>query len=138
MIRKAQKKDIDNIYDICIQYDDNFKNTYLLDTEIDKDYSIMLVDEDDGIIRAFLYAQDFIDNIDLLFLIVDNKQRKKGIASNLMKYFVDNYVVNNKTITLEVAKNNFNAIKLYEKYGFKTINVRKKYYKDIDALVMRR
>lgn len=138
MIRKAQKKDIDNIYDICIQYDDNFKNTYLLDTEIDKDYSIMLVDEDDGIIRAFLYAQDFIDNIDLLFLIVDNKQRKKGIASNLMKYFVDNYVVNNKTITLEVAKNNFNAIKLYEKYGFKTINVRKNYYKDIDALVMRR
>lgn len=138
MIRKAQKKDIDNIYDICIQYDGNFKNTYLLDTEIDKDYSIMLVDEDDGIIRAFLYAQDFIDNIDLLFLIVDNKQRKKGIASNLMKYFVDNYVVNNKNITLEVAKNNFNAIKLYEKYGFKTISVRKNYYKNIDALVMRR
>lgn len=138
MIRKAQIKDIEKIYDICIKYDEKFKNKFLLDTEIDKDFSIMLVDEACGNIRAFLYAQEFPDNIDLLFLIVDNNERQKGIAKTLLRYFVDNYVVNNKKVILEVAKNNIAAIELYEKFDFKTINIRKNYYENIDALIMRR
>jgi ribosomal-protein-alanine N-acetyltransferase len=40
--------------------------------------------------------------------------------------------------TLEVRESNIEAIKLYEKYGFKLIGRRKNYYKEIgeDALVM--
>ena len=34
--------------------------------------------------------------------------------------------------------NNYIAIKLYENMNFKIINIRKKYYNDIDAYVMER
>ena len=43
-----------------------------------------------------------------------------------------------KYITLEVRVSNVAAISLYEKFGFKSIGVRKKYYQDNneDALIM--
>jgi ribosomal-protein-alanine N-acetyltransferase len=39
---------------------------------------------------------------------------------------------------LEVRITNFPALRLYEKYGFETVAIRKKYYQDTgeDALVM--
>jgi ribosomal-protein-alanine N-acetyltransferase len=39
-------------------------------------------------------------------------------------------------IFLEVAENNIPARKLYEKYGYKQLAVRKKYYDGIDAIIM--
>ena len=43
-----------------------------------------------------------------------------------------------KYITLEVRVSNIPAIKLYEKYGFKSLGTRKGYYQDNneDALIM--
>jgi len=43
-----------------------------------------------------------------------------------------------KTVFLEVRENNFSAISLYKKIGFKEINIRKNYYKDTgeNALIM--
>ena len=37
---------------------------------------------------------------------------------------------------LEVRCDNINAIKLYKKYNFKIINIRKNYYENNDAYVM--
>ena len=43
------------------------------------------------------------------------------------------------TITLEVRVSNKVAIALYEKYGFKKISVREKYYENVeDAYVMQK
>ena len=42
------------------------------------------------------------------------------------------------TFLLEVAVDNDVAIKLYEKFGFKIIHTRKKYYGKKDAYVMER
>ena len=39
---------------------------------------------------------------------------------------------------LEVRSKNINAIRLYQKYDFKIINIRKNYYKDDDAIIMER
>ena len=50
-------------------------------------------------------------------------------------YLQDNS--NNKTITLEVSNKNENAILLYKKCGFKEVGIRKKYYIDSDAIVMK-
>ena len=43
-----------------------------------------------------------------------------------------------KYITLEVRESNISAISLYDKFGFSTIGVRKKYYQDNDenALIL--
>ena len=47
-------------------------------------------------------------------------------------------IENEKYITLEVRKSNARAIGLYEKFGFKSLGYRKKYYQDNneDALIM--
>ena len=88
--------------------------------------------------KGFLYAEDLIDNIDLLEIVVDKMYRNMSIGSKLIKYLIDNYCYHDKTITLEVAINNDIALKLYKKYGFKVVNTRKRYYGDIDAYLMKR
>ena len=45
--------------------------------------------------------------------------------------------LNLKELTLEVNEHNLNAIKLYEKFGFIKVGLRKKYYNRTDnALIM--
>ena len=57
----------------------------------------------------------------------------KGLSKILMEDFFNRIKnVDIKTITLEVRVSNVNAIGLYEKYGFKNISVRKKYYPDLE------
>ena len=50
------------------------------------------------------------------------------------------YLINkvNKDITLEVKEDNVPALKLYEKYGFKKVAIRKGYYNGIDGILMER
>lgn len=65
--------------------------------------------------------------------------RKQKIATALMINLVDEcYKQMIKYITLEVRESNIAAISLYEKFGFSTIGMRKKYYQDNDenALIM--
>ena len=59
-------------------------------------------------------------------------------GSNLLEYII-NFSKNQKakSITLEVNEKNIPAIKLYEKYNFKTVGTRKKYYNNTyDAILM--
>ena len=138
MIRKAKESDLNKIYILCEQYDKNYSKLNNLEDEINNSYSILLVDEIDNNIISFLYAQDFKDNYDILFFIVDKSYQNKGYGTKLLKFFVDNYIINNQTVTLEVSVENEYAIKLYEKFNFKRINIRKGYYNGIDAIVLRR
>ena len=52
-----------------------------------------------------------------------------------MDYFIN---LVDKDISLEVRENNDPAIKLYKKYGFEEVAVRKGYYNGIDGLLMER
>lgn len=72
--------------------------------------------------------------LDLLYIVVNPIYRNKLVASNLMKYLINNYEF--EKILLEVRCDNVNAIKLYKKYNFKIINIRKNYYDHMDAYVM--
>lgn len=138
MIRKAKEEDLAIINKIGVEYNPNFIKLFHIDTEINNKMAIVLVNDEDNAINGFLYALDFEDNLDLLYIIVDESKRNMQIGSKLMKYFVENYQVINKTITLEVAINNIPAIKLYQKFNFYEVNKRKGYYHGVDALIMRR
>ena len=138
MIRKATKKDIAKINEIGSQSNADFAKLFHLETEVTKDFAIVLVSVEDDIIKGFIYALDFGDNIDLLYIAVDDSFQNQKIATKILTFFVDNYQVNSKTITLEVAFNNYKALKLYEKFNFYEVNRRKEYYGKIDALLMRR
>lgn len=137
MICQATLDDIDTINEIGSQYNSNFKKLFHLETEVTNNFAIVLVFKDTQV-KGFLYALDFGDNIDLLYIIVDNAYHKQGIATQLMNYFITNYQLANKSITLEVAVNNEAALELYRNFGFYEVNRRKGYYDGIDAIIMRR
>jgi len=69
-------------------------------------------------------------------LNVDELKTVKKIATELINYLKE-YCLNNgiNTINLEVREDNFSAISLYEKNGFKLQGVRKNYYDCKDALI---
>ena len=67
--------------------------------------------------------------------------RNKKIGKKLLEKVIDESRKNGcKSITLEVRCDNEFAIKLYKSSGFKTANIRKKYYSNgsTDAYVMHR
>ncbi len=137
MLREAGTKDISLLNKIGEQVKPNFKDLFALDTEINNENAIILVYEESKKILGFLYALDLIDNIDLLYIIVDKDAQNKQIGTKLMQYFITNYQ-KDKTITLEVSVDNTIALKLYQKFDFKEVNRRKGYYHGIDAYLLRR
>ena len=136
MIRTAQQKDIKFINELGEQLHKNFSSLYNLNEIINSKLTILLVNEEKEI-NGYLYAVNLSDNIDLLSIYVADGYRNKNIATNMIKYLIDNYCYHDKTITLEVAVNNLAAIKLYKKFGFEIVNIRKKYYGDTDAYLMK-
>lgn len=89
---------------------------------------------DNNKLVGFLIYNKCYEIIDLLYIVVNPIYRKKGIGSELLEYLIRN--TEYERILLEVRCDNSNAIKLYKKYNFKIINIRKKYYNNIDAYVM--
>lgn len=79
---------------------------------------------------SIMYEKAEINNIYIL-----EKFRSQGIGSKLLDYLVKKCKIC-ENITLEVRKNNINAISLYKKYGFKEVAIREKYYNDVDGVLM--
>ena len=95
---------------------------------------ILLVIKDKSII-GYLYYSDIYERIEINQIEINSSYRNKGYGSKLLKYLIDN---TNKSITLEVRKDNKPAISLYKKYGFKEVAIRKNYYDGIDGILMER
>lgn len=91
----------------------------------------------DNNVIGYLVYEKLYDRVEIDYIYVLETFRNKKIGSLMMEYLINLCKQNNiYNITLEVNINNINAIKLYEKYNFKTISIRKGYYKGIDALLM--
>ncbi len=80
-----------------------------------------------------LVYEDIYNRFEIDYIVVDCKYRCKGIASNLLKYIIN---LDPDNITLEVREDNIAAINLYKKNGFEIVSKRKKYYGNIDGLLM--
>lgn len=72
--------------------------------------------------------------IDIMNLFVNEEDRKKGIATSLMNEMMNSEEYNR--IMLEVNENNHEALKLYNKLGFKEISLRDRYYGEDTAIIM--
>ena len=112
----------------------NFIKNYHIETEIDNKIAIVLVADINNIV-GYLYALDLGDNIDLLSIFVDKNNRYQHIGTDLIKSLKKFSI--NKTITLEVSNKNEAAIALYKKNDFKEVGIRKNYYEDSDAIIMK-
>ena len=139
-IRKAEKKDISQIVVIAKEefgIDAWTENQFL--SELEESNRIFLVAEDNGEILGYLTTLMLIDEMEILDIAVKNEHKRKHIASSLFEELFDKFGDIIKVWHLEIAEDNYVAHKLYEKYGFKDIAVRKNYYKSgKNAIIMQR
>lgn len=129
MIRSINLKDIPLI-NILI----NDKNYIVNEYELNKKAKVYILNNE---IIAFISYKILYERAELDYIFVKENMRKKGIASELIKDMIDDCRLNKvESIDLEVNSLNKNARNLYEKFGFKEIGKREKYYDGIDALLM--
>lgn len=134
MISKLTKEEVQEVTELGTMLNPNFSKLFHIEN-LNPNETIYIYKEN-NINKGFIHIQNGLDIIDLLNIIVKPKYQNQGIGSVLLKYIIDNK--QDKKIMLEVRSKNINAIKLYQKYDFKIINIRKNYYKDDDAIIMER
>lgn len=137
MIRKVTEKDFSRIYELGKLLHENYENLYNLEELTKKEYFKTLVAEESKNIVGFLMYTDLDGMIDIMDIVVDNSYRRQKIGSLLMDEMITNSKEDSK-FYLEVNVKNEPAIQMYEKFGFKKIHTRKKYYGEEDALIMER
>lgn len=134
MISKLTKEEVQEVIQLGTMLNPNFSKLFHIEN-LNPNETIYIYKEN-NINKGFIHIQNGLDIIDLLNIIVKPEYQNQGIGSALLKYIIDNK--QDKKIMLEVRSKNINAIKLYQKYDFKIINIRKNYYKDDDAIIMER
>lgn len=95
-------------------------------------------DEDNNVL-GYIGSWFIIEEAHITNVSVSPEHRKKSIGEALLAHVIQQcYKEKIKYITLEVRVSNEPAIKLYEKYQFKSLGTRKHYYQDNneDALIM--
>lgn len=130
MVNNCELKDLDSIKKLGRLINHNFDKVNKLE-EIINNKEIKGYYIDNELVGIIIY-KTLYDTTDLLYIVVDKIYRNKNIASTLL----ENLIKESNKIILEVRCDNKNAIKLYKKYNFKIINIRKNYYDNMDAYVM--
>jgi len=136
-----EKTDVDNVLKIEEQaYGDHHwsKDSFYgeLSNELAHYYSAF---DMDGNLVGYAGAWQIIDEAHMTTIAISPEFKRKKIGESLLiKILEDCYKNGIKYITLEVRVSNTPAIKLYEKYGFKSLGERKGYYQNNneDALIM--
>lgn len=136
MIRELRNADIDDLTELLLNYDKKIENYFNFKDYLKNDiYSQYVYVIDDKIV-GYILITIIDDLVEIHLLYVDNLFRNQKIGTKLIDYIINKY--SSHRFLLEVSINNYIAIKLYENMNFKIINIRKKYYNDIDAYVMER
>ena len=91
--------------------------------------------EENNLIVGYIYYSDIYDRAEINQIEVVETHRNCGKGSILLKKAIE---LVDKNITLEVKKDNIAAIKLYEKFNFEKVAIRKGYYQGIDGILMER
>lgn len=117
---------------------DSFWTEGVLKSELENPNSKYIVAKQNDEIVGFAGIWISIDDVHITNIVTRKDKRNQGIGSLLLENLI-NLAKETKlaSLTLEVNENNSSAIHLYEKFGFSTLGIRKKYYNNRDnALIM--
>ena len=134
MVRSLIEKDIVSINEINKEHGWN-EITY--DEVLSNPFNKYLVFIDKDKIKGYLCYALLYEKIEIVYIGVLKEFQNKKVASSLVEELLkisENSKCEN--ITLEVNVDNKNAIKLYQKYGFKESSRRVGYYNGVDAILM--
>lgn len=130
--------DLDEIEDI---YNKDFENTWkftTLKSELTNPSSKCVIARLNNEIVGFAGIWFSVDDAHVTNIVVKKSFRNKGIGSLLLEKLIELTKENYKScLTLEVNTKNIYAQKLYTKYRFKNLGIRKNYYNGSeDAFIM--
>ena len=135
-IERFTLEDLALIKDILETDFDNFWNYNILEKELQIDSSIYLCCKLNSEIIGFAGMSIILDTAELNNIVIKKTERGKGYSVPLLRKLLNIAESRGcKALNLEVASNNKVAISLYEKFGFKKVGLRPKYYNGIDALL---
>lgn len=142
IVEKMEKSDLDAVFEIeKASYGEHHwsRESFLNEIGNNLAYYIVAKNPQTNEVVGYLGSWFIIDECHITNVAVNPKLRRQKIAHQLLQNLVEEcYKKMMKYITLEVRVSNESAINLYEKFGFKSVGVRKKYYQDNneDALIM--
>lgn len=136
-ITKMELSDLDEISSTLTSCFDNFWNYNILKSELENTNSKYIVAKLNNEIVGFAGIINTLDQMEITNIVVRKDMRSQGIGNTLLNELIK-LTIDSKmnTIFLEVNSNNFSAIKLYEKNGFKQVGLRKKYYNNTDDAIL--
>ena len=138
-IRDLELKDIDRVMEIeNLTFIAPWKKDELLYEINGNKYSYLGVIEIDNYVVGFYDFWVTFDSATIAQIAVDPAYQRQGLASRMMEEIIKECEIKKaRNITLEVRENNEKASKLYQKFGFKTLLKKEKYYSNGDnALYM--
>jgi len=99
------------------------------------DYYLLFLNEE---VIGFFEVSNVAGESELFDIAIKKEFQGRGYSKILMEQLLKVCKEkNSRTIFLEVNKINLRAIKLYEKFGFKEYAIRKNYYGENDAVLMK-
>lgn len=139
-ISKMELADFEQIADKLEQDFDEFWTPNILRQELENKNNLnshYIVARQDKEIIGFAGITQIIDEVNIMNIVVKKDKRQLGIGSALLNEIINiSKDQKAKLITLEVNEHNLAAIKLYQKYEFKQVGLRKKYYNNTDNAIL--
>ena len=137
MISEMNLQNLEEIKDCLLTDFDNFWSYNILKQELENGKSKYFVAKQENEIVGFAGILLIIDQVNIMNIVVKKDKRNFGIGSLLLEEIIRYSKIHNATsITLEVNEKNIPAIKLYKKYGFKQVGLRRKYYNNEDNAIL--
>lgn len=138
LINKMLISHLEEIKDILSTEFDDFWTYSVFKSELENPNSQYFVAIRNNEIIGFAGIWKAIDDMHITNIVTKISKRHLGIASMLLEKLIEvSKAEKVNSLTLEVNESNTYAIKLYEKYNFKKIGLRKNYYaQNENAIIM--
>lgn len=116
---------------------DDFWSYSILKQEFFSENTTYIVAKQGNTIIGFAGILTIIDEANIMNIVTKKDKRNLKVGSLLLENLIKiSKQKNLKSITLEVNEHNIPAIKLYEKFNFIKIGIRKRYYNNTDSAII--